>query len=146
MAVSKKHCTAEEKGAYWHGVFINGGNPIKRRNHMADNSLRQQDSTQGSIFGKLLRFMLPILGARILQAMCDAVDLLFVAVLGMNGGGSCHCYGIYPGGERGAVPVDYPPPEGGLLVHPQAHPALLCTVYYLHINAYGQREHPSSPV
>ena len=33
----------------------------------------KQDFTRGSIFGKMLHFMLPILGAQILQAMYGAV-------------------------------------------------------------------------
>lgn len=33
----------------------------------------KQDFTEGSIFGKMLQFMLPILGAQILQAMYGAV-------------------------------------------------------------------------
>lgn len=53
---------------------------------MADNSLRQQDFTHGSILGKLLRFMLPVLGAQILQAMYGAVDLLVVGRFGTNAG------------------------------------------------------------
>lgn len=53
---------------------------------MEDNSPRQQDFTQGSIFGKLLRFILPILGAQILQAMYGAVDLLVVGRFGTNAG------------------------------------------------------------
>ena len=36
------------------------------------------DFTQGSILKKLLRFMVPILGALILQAAYGAVDLLVV--------------------------------------------------------------------
>lgn len=45
-----------------------------------------QDFTQGSIFGKLVRFMIPILGALILQAMYGAVDLLVVGRFGTNAG------------------------------------------------------------
>ena len=45
-----------------------------------------QDFTQGSIFGKLVRFMIPILGAQILQAMYGAVDLLIVGQFGANAG------------------------------------------------------------
>lgn len=45
-----------------------------------------QDFTQGSIFGKLVRFMIPILGAQILQAMYGAVDLLIVGQFGSNAG------------------------------------------------------------
>lgn len=46
----------------------------------------KQDFTQGSIFGKLIRFMFPILGALILQAMYGAVDLLIVGRFGTNAG------------------------------------------------------------
>lgn len=42
--------------------------------------------TQGSIAGKLLRFMIPILGALVLQAMYGAVDLLVVGQFGTDAG------------------------------------------------------------
>ena len=45
----------------------------------SEKDLRQDsrsDFTQGSILGKLVPFMLPILGALILQAAYGAVDLL----------------------------------------------------------------------
>ena len=38
----------------------------------------ESDFTQGSILGKLIPFMMPILGALILQAAYGAVDLLVV--------------------------------------------------------------------
>ena len=38
----------------------------------------KSDFTQGSILGKLVPFMMPILGALILQAAYGAVDLLVV--------------------------------------------------------------------
>lgn len=44
------------------------------------------DFTSGSIFSKLLRFMMPILGAQILQAMYGAVDLLIVGQFGTTAG------------------------------------------------------------
>lgn len=44
------------------------------------------DFTQGSIAGKLLKFMIPILGALILQAMYGAVDLLVVGQFGTDAG------------------------------------------------------------
>ena len=46
----------------------------------------ESDFTEGSIFGKLVRFMLPILSALILQAMYGAVDLLVVGQFGTNEG------------------------------------------------------------
>ena len=46
----------------------------------------KQDFTQGSIFGKMIRFMLPILGALVLQAMYGAVDLLVVGRFGTHAG------------------------------------------------------------
>jgi putative MATE family efflux protein len=46
----------------------------------------KQDFTQGSIFIKMVRFMLPILGALILQAMYSAVDLLIVGKFGTTAG------------------------------------------------------------
>lgn len=45
-----------------------------------------QDFTQGSIPVKMVRFMLPILGALILQAMYSAVDLLIVGKFGTTAG------------------------------------------------------------
>ncbi|MCI8327180.1 MAG: MATE family efflux transporter [Lachnospiraceae bacterium] len=44
------------------------------------------DFTQGSIAKKLIRFMVPILGALVLQAMYGAVDLLVVGQFGTNAG------------------------------------------------------------
>ena len=46
----------------------------------------KQDFTTGSIFGKMMFFMLPILGAQILQAMYGAVDLLIVGRFGSAAG------------------------------------------------------------
>lgn len=46
----------------------------------------KQDFTQGSIFGKMMQFMIPILGAQILQAMYGAVDMLVVGHFGTNAG------------------------------------------------------------
>lgn len=46
----------------------------------------KQDFTQGSIPVKLIKFMLPILGALILQAMYGAVDLLVVGKFGTTAG------------------------------------------------------------
>ena len=42
----------------------------------------ESDFTQGSILGKLIPFMMPILGALILQAAYGAVDLLVVGRFG----------------------------------------------------------------
>lgn len=47
---------------------------------------RMNDFTEGSIFQKLIRFMIPILGALILQAMYGAVDLLIVGKFGTDEG------------------------------------------------------------
>ena len=44
------------------------------------------DFTEGRIAGKLIRFMLPILGALILQAAYGAVDVLMVGWFGSTGG------------------------------------------------------------
>lgn len=55
----------------------------------SEKDLRQDsrsDFTQGSIFGKLVPFMLPILGALILQAAYGAVDLLVVGRFGTTSG------------------------------------------------------------
>ena len=46
----------------------------------------KSDFTQGSILGKLLPFMLPILGALVLQAAYGAVDLLVVGRFGTTSG------------------------------------------------------------
>ena len=44
------------------------------------------DFTQGSILGKLIPFMMPILGALVLQAAYGAVDLLVVGRFGTTEG------------------------------------------------------------
>ena len=46
----------------------------------------KSDFTQGSILGKLIPFMMPILGALILQAAYGAVDLLVVGRFGTTSG------------------------------------------------------------
>jgi len=46
----------------------------------------KQDFTQGNIFIKMVKFMFPILGALILQAMYSAVDLLIVGKFGTTAG------------------------------------------------------------
>jgi putative MATE family efflux protein len=46
----------------------------------------KQDFTEGSIAGKLIKFMFPVLGALILQAMYSAVDLLIVGQFGTTAG------------------------------------------------------------
>lgn len=46
----------------------------------------KQNFTEGSIFGKMINFMLPILAALILQAMYGAVDLLIVGKFGTTAG------------------------------------------------------------
>ena len=50
-----------------------------------ENTL-SDDFTQGSIAGKLIKFMIPVLGALILQAMYGAVDLIVVGQFGTNAG------------------------------------------------------------
>ena len=47
---------------------------------------QHNDFTQGAIVPKLLKFMLPILGALILQAMYGAVDILIVGRFGTTAG------------------------------------------------------------
>ena len=42
----------------------------------------QNDFTKGRIVDKLIKFMIPILGALILQAMYGAVDILVVGWFG----------------------------------------------------------------
>ncbi|MCM1045892.1 MAG: MATE family efflux transporter [Candidatus Gastranaerophilales bacterium] len=46
----------------------------------------KNDFTQGSIVKKMLKFMIPILGALILQAMYGAVDILVVGRFGTTAG------------------------------------------------------------
>ena len=46
----------------------------------------RQDFTQGSIFSKLIQFMIPTLGALVLQAMYSAVDMLVVGHFGTTAG------------------------------------------------------------
>lgn len=53
---------------------------------MTDTQKLSNDFTEGSIAQKLIRFMIPILGALILQAMYGAVDLLVVGQFGSNEG------------------------------------------------------------
>lgn len=45
-----------------------------------------QDFTKGNITGKLVRFMLPVLGALVLQAAYGAVDVLMVGWFGTTQG------------------------------------------------------------
>jgi len=47
---------------------------------------RNSDFTEGRILGKMIRFMIPILGALILQAMYGAVDILMVGRFGTTTG------------------------------------------------------------
>lgn len=56
------------------------------KNQVKPVSSDRQDFTQGSIFGKLIQFMIPILGALILQAMYGAVDMLVVGHFGTTAG------------------------------------------------------------
>lgn len=53
---------------------------------MASSNTLSDDFTQGSIAQKLIKFMIPVLGALILQAMYGAVDLLVVGQFGSNEG------------------------------------------------------------
>ena len=49
-------------------------------------SEKKSDFTQRSIVSKLLRFMVPILGALVLQAMYGAVDILIAGRFGTTAG------------------------------------------------------------
>lgn len=51
-----------------------------------EKSMDKNDFTQGSIVSKLLRFMIPIFGALVLQAMYGAVDILVVGQFGTTAG------------------------------------------------------------
>lgn len=53
---------------------------------MAEKSRVSDDFTEGSILNKLIRFMIPILGALVLQAMYGAVDMLVVGQFGTDAG------------------------------------------------------------
>lgn len=53
---------------------------------MSNNNTLSDDFTQGSIAGKLIKFMIPVLGALVLQAMYSAVDLLVVGQFGTSAG------------------------------------------------------------
>ena len=53
---------------------------------MEETKQLSDDFTQGSILAKLVKFMLPILGALILQAMYGAVDMLVVGQFGTSAG------------------------------------------------------------
>lgn len=57
------------------------GNRIAKKEHSD-----RQDFTQGSIFRKLIQFMIPTLGALVLQAMYSAVDMLVVGHFGTTAG------------------------------------------------------------
>ena len=48
--------------------------------------MNDNNFTEGKISGKLLKFMVPILGALILQAMYGAVDILIVGRFGTTAG------------------------------------------------------------
>lgn len=48
--------------------------------------MNDNNFTEGSILGKLMKFMLPVLGAQILQAMYGAVDILIVGRFGTTSG------------------------------------------------------------
>ena len=62
------------------------------------------DFTQGNILKKLVPFMIPILGALVLQAAYGAVDLLVVMVVFAapvsTGVGVLLCVGFYVWGNR----------------------------------------------
>ena len=83
---------------------------------MSEHNTLSDDFTQGSIVGKLVKFMVPVLGALILQAMYGAVDLLVVGQFGTDAGISAVATGfdgrafsrIYrqPGAQSGYI-CDY---------------------------------------
>ncbi|MFQ9749804.1 MAG: hypothetical protein ACLRYY_13645 [Anaerobutyricum soehngenii] len=50
------------------------------------NAKERSDFTQGSILKKMIPFMMPILGALVLQAAFGAVDLLVVGRFGTTAG------------------------------------------------------------
>lgn len=71
------------QAVYAFDACLNGATEDFMSNNSNTNS---NDFTSGSIFSKLLKFMLPILGAQILQAMYGAVDLLIVGQFGTTAG------------------------------------------------------------
>lgn len=62
--------------------FISTTNYILYRRNRSTCMNDKQVFTEGSIFNKMIHFMLPILGALILQAMYGAVDMLIVGRFG----------------------------------------------------------------
>ena len=57
------------------------------------NQREKADFTQGSILNKLIPFMMPVLGALVLQAAYGAVDLLVVGRFGRTFG---RCQEVIP--------------------------------------------------
>ena len=56
--------------------------PEERRRKMTEENKQELSFTEGPVFGALIRFALPVLGALILQAAYGAVDLLIVGQFG----------------------------------------------------------------
>ena len=65
----------------------------------------KSDFTQGSILKKLVAFMMPVLGALVLQAAYGAVDLLVVGRFGSTSGLSASFH-RQPGTEPGDICSD----------------------------------------
>lgn len=55
---------------------------MRREIHMAKEAKKEISFVEGSVFGSLIRFALPVLGALVLQAAYGAVDLLVVGQFG----------------------------------------------------------------
>lgn len=74
---------ADRKG--WIGAFI-AKDGLAGKRKMEETKRLADDFTQGGILVKLVKFMIPILGALILQAMYGAVDMLVVGQFGTSAG------------------------------------------------------------
>ena len=68
----------------WHSREKDRLERIQRKRKMTNSE--KGDFTQGSILAKLALFMLPVLGALVLQAAYGAVDLLVVGRFGSTSG------------------------------------------------------------
>lgn len=87
-----KDGTQSEIAQSWNGrkEAVRSGDAQGKKNITAGRGKSAEndpaDFTRGSIPGKIIRFMLPVLGALILQAAYGAVDLLVVGRFGTTAG------------------------------------------------------------
>lgn len=71
-----ENCGSAQKGAIGYHRNLRG----------KDMESNKNDFTRGNILKKMLKFMVPVLGALILQAMYGAVDILVVGWFGTTAG------------------------------------------------------------